>query len=103
MNTATINIDSMKVDLSLIQQAEFLANGRHVHKVANLVAGYRGTYEWALESPDPESIDLFKEAERRLLAFVAKKRKERYQNNKDLQQSIENIRTVRKAARRVVK
>jgi len=68
----------MHLDLYLISMAEFYANGRYTHHVANMVAAYKGSYNMALDTGAQQDVDLFLEAERDLQAFVNKRKLERF-------------------------
>ena len=91
----------VRLDQSLITDAQILANGRYVHKVANFIAAYQTAYGFYLDSPDNDSIKLFQEAEKQLIKFIAVRRMEQYRSNISLQKGLENIRAVRKVTRQV--
>jgi hypothetical protein len=66
----------MIYDTYLVSQAEALADGRHAHIVANMVAAYKGAYQMALDAGTDFNVDLFNRAERELVMFVAIKKSE---------------------------
>lgn len=66
----------MFLDSFLISSAESLAGGADIHHLANMIAAYKGAYYMALDSGLSQDISLFEEAEKELIAFIAKKKVE---------------------------
>jgi hypothetical protein len=90
----------MTLDKSLISEAEGLATGTHVHKVANMVAAYKMAYGFAVDNGDQISIDLFKDCEKDLRKFVAPRRQKKYEYRDDLKASAKDMRKMCKAHKR---
>lgn len=67
----------MYIDENLIAQAELLATGRYVHKVANLVAAYRTAYSLAKFTKDIHDIEIFHETQKDLRIFINRRRVEK--------------------------
>ncbi len=66
------------LDEHLIQQVGELSNGLHVHKIANMIAAYQASFEFASSTKTPEDVELFREAEADLRIFVAQRKEENF-------------------------
>ena len=71
----------MELDLYLINQVKSLSNGRFIHHTENLIAAYKGCYNFALDVGTEESVELFRESEAEMRKFIAERRLEQLKNS----------------------
>lgn len=65
------------VDLSLLHQAQELATGEHVHSMANLISAYASSLASYRQTGEEQFLDLAREAEKELRAFLVRLREKR--------------------------